>query len=146
MPVKGGNLWAKLAGKYYEEHKNDDDINEFKDVLQSPKYKAYYNSEKARLNGSSTKKRGKSNKTKKNKFIEREFDNQIEEVIIEEPKKIKGKKIRKIIEEEPKKLKNKTIKSKKIPKFIEEEIIEIEQPIKEERKHQFKNEYFNGGK
>jgi hypothetical protein len=39
------NNWAKEAGKYYKIHKGKDPkINEFSDVLKSPKFKAYYHS------------------------------------------------------------------------------------------------------
>jgi hypothetical protein len=38
------NAWAKAAGEYYRSHKNDPDIQEFSDVLKSPKFKAYYQS------------------------------------------------------------------------------------------------------
>jgi len=38
------NMWAKAAGEYYHSHKNDPNIKEFRDVLKSPDFKAYYHS------------------------------------------------------------------------------------------------------
>jgi len=35
------NNWAKAAGEYYNDHKNE--VESFSDVLKSPKFRAYYN-------------------------------------------------------------------------------------------------------
>jgi hypothetical protein len=68
----------------------------------------------------------KMRKSNKNRFMEEE---QADEILMEE------------VEEYPK-------KGKKVKKgsMMREEIIEMEQPNKEDRKHQMKNDYFNGGK
>lgn len=133
MPVKGGNLWSKLAGEYYNEHKNDSDIEKFSDVLKSPKFRAYYESKK---NGSSMvvakKTKGKISKKnigKKGKKSRkaRDIEEMVEEVKIVLPKKKIGKKI--------------------VEVDVEVELKdESEQPTNEDRKNQVKNDYFNGGK
>jgi|Laugresbdmm110sn_1035088.scaffolds.fasta_scaffold04078_6 hypothetical protein len=157
MPVKGGNLWSKLAGKYYNEHKNDPDIESFTDVLKSPKFREYYESHK---NGKKTLgkmsmgkmsmgKKSKKNmgkkfrKSNKNKMMdedveEMEMDEDVEDMEMDEDvvKVKKGKKGKK----------GQKSKKKKFGKMIiTEEIVQI-QPVMENRENQMKNDYFNGGK
>lgn len=52
------NTWAKAAGEYYREHKNE--VNSFSDVLKSKDFKAFYN---------------KKYKNKKGGFIENGVEN-----------------------------------------------------------------------
>jgi hypothetical protein len=134
MPIKGGNLWSKLAGEYYNEHKNDSDIEKFSDVLKSPKFRAYYESQK---NGSSTivakKTKGKISKKKIGKKGKKSRKARDEEEMMEEEVKI-------------------VLPKKKVGKKIVEVEVEVElkdeseQPTKEDRKNQVKTDYFNGGK
>ena len=133
MPVKGGNLWSKLAGEYYNEHKNDSDIEKFSDVLKSPKFRAYYESQKNGSSMPSTKKtKGKMSKKKVSKKGKKSRKARYDEEMIEEEVKI-------------------VLPKKKIGKKIVEVEVEVElkdeseQPTKEDRKNQVKNDYFNGG-
>ena len=141
MPVKGGNLWSKLAGEYYNEHKNDSDIEKFSDVLKSPKFRAYYESKK---NGSSMvvakKTKGKFSKkkvTKKGKKSRKVWDDEemnVADEVAEED----------AVEEEvkPKKKASKKASKKVLNIDVEDKLLE---PEKDDRKNQFKNDYFNGG-
>ena len=142
MPVKGGNLWSKLAGKYYNEHKNDPDIESFTDVLKSPKFREYYESHKSGkktlgkipMGKKSKKKMGKKfRKSNKNRMMDEdaemdEYAEQSEEAEQSEMIVKKGKKGK---------------KGKKSKKNFDME--KMESPNMEDREHQMKNDYFNGG-
>lgn len=135
MPVKGGNLWSKLAGEYYNEHKNDSDIEKFSDVLKSPKFRAYYESKKNGSSMPSTKKtKGKMSKKKISKKGKKSRKARDDEEMMEEEEKVKI-----------------VLPKKKIGKKIMEVEVEVElkdeseQPIKKDRMNQVKNDYFNGG-
>ena len=137
MPSKGGNLWSKLAGEYYQDHQNDPDIESFSDVLKSPKFREYYNSMKNKTT-ISEKENGK--KTKKNVGRKFKKSNKKREPLVEmvevEP-----------VEAEPVEVevkKGKSLKSNK--KSNMPKLPEMKQPLREDREHLMKNDYFNGGK
>ena len=83
------NAWAKAAGEYYRSHKNDPDIQDFSDVLKSPKFKAYYqskygkNTSRPSFNSTRRGSRGSFNKSrrfnKKNNRMDNRMDNRMEE-------------------------------------------------------------------
>jgi len=140
--MKGGrrtrkaSAWAAAAGKYWREHKNDPDINEFSDVLKSAKFRAeYYGTKNGKSSSTGFNKTGKKygkkmgkkmNKTKRgrkmNKFDEEE---NMEENMEEEDN-----------DEEMK-------EDKKNKKYMGNDEDWEEKP---NRKQQIKADYFNGGK
>ena len=81
------NTWAKAAGEYYRSHKNDPDIEEFSDVLKSPKFKEYYNSKYGK--NVSSKSRGRFGKTRR--FKHEDEDMEEDEPMTKAPKGRKGK-------------------------------------------------------
>ena len=137
MPAKGGNLWSKLAGEYYEDHKNDPDIESFSDVLKSPKFREYYNSIKNKTtvaekeNGKKTKKNVGRKFKKSNKKREPLVETVEMEPVVMEPVEIEVKKGKPL----------KSNKKSNMPKLME-----MKQPLREDREHLMKNDYFNGGK
>jgi hypothetical protein len=59
------NKWAKEAGKYYQLHKGKDpEIQEFSDVLKSPKFKEYYHS---KYGTGTSQSKGRFSKTRRSK-------------------------------------------------------------------------------
>jgi hypothetical protein len=140
MPSKGGNLWSKLAGEYYQDHQNDPDIESFSDVLKSPKFREYYNSMKNKTTISEKENGKKTKKTKKNVGRKFKKSNKKREPLVEmveaEP-----------VEAEPVEVevkKGKSLKSNK--KSNMPKLPEMKQPLREDREHLMKNDYFNGGK
>jgi len=132
MPSKGGNLWSKLAGEYYQDHQNDPDIESFSDVLKSPKFREYYNSMK---NKTTVAEKENGKKTKKNVGRKFKKSNKRREPLVE------------MVEVEPVEAevkKGKSLKSNK--KSNMPKLMEMKQPLREDREHLMKNDYFNGGK
>ena len=146
--MKGGrrtrkaSAWAAAAGKYWREHKNDPDINEFSDVLKSAKFRAeYYGTKNGKSLNTGFKKTGKKygkkmgkkmNRTKRgrkmNKLDEEENMEEMEEM--EETNEDKNE------DEE-------MAQDKKNKKDWGENEDWEEKP---NRKQQIKADYFNGGK
>ena len=134
------NAWAKAAGQYYREHKDDADIKEFSDVLKSPKFKAYYHSKygkkKYQPSFKSTRKasRGRFGKSRRyNKFEENDVMEEEEQEIVYNGKKGKGK-ARKEVDDWSWGFDKKNFKEE-----------ENQQEKQKEQRFQ-KNELFNGGK
>ena len=142
MPAKGGNLWSKLAGEYYEDHKNDPDIESFSDVLKSPKFREYYNSIK---NKTTVAEKENGKKTKKNVGRKFKKSNKKREPLVEtveiEPVEIEPVEIKPVVMEVKKGKSLKSNKKSNMPKLME-----MKQPLREDREHLMKNDYFNGGK
>jgi hypothetical protein len=132
------NAWAKAAGQYYSEHKNDADIKEFSDVLKSPKFKAYYHSKygkkKYQPSFKSTRKasRGRFGKSRRFNKFEEEEDMEEQQEIVYKGKKGKGKAKKQADDW-----------SWGFDKNFKEE--ENQQEKQKEQRFQ-KNELFNGGK
>ena len=142
MPAKGGNLWSKLAGEYYEDHKNDPDIESFSDVLKSPKFREYYNSIK---NKTTVAEKENGKKTKKNVGRKFKKSNKKREPLVEtvemEPVEAEPVEIEPVVMEVKKGKSLKSNKKSNMPKLME-----MKPPLREDREHLMKNDYFNGGK
>ena len=133
------NAWAKAAGQYYRDHKDDADIKDFSDVLKSPKFKAYYHSKygkkKYQPSFKSTRKAssGRFGKSRRYNMFEEEEDMDEEQETVYKGKKGKGK-ARKEVDDWSWGFDKKN--------FKEEE----NQQEKQKEQHFQKNELFNGGK
>ena len=128
----GGNAWSKAAGEYWNDHKKDEDIKSFSDVLKSPKFRAYYNSKYG--DGKST---SGIKKSKKNMKLEME----------ETDKEKMGEKEEEM--EQNVKPKRKNRKSRKQKKMKKEEAQDDEKWSSDwakEKSTGFNKDYFNGGK
>ena len=124
------NAWAKAAGEYYRSHKNDSDIQDFSDVLKSPKFKAYYQSKYGKKSSrpsfnSTRKSRGQTRRL--NKYVENEEKEEKEDIEEEEPI-------------------HKEKKDKKEKKEADDWSWGWESDKKNFKKDEEKNELFNGGK
>jgi hypothetical protein len=169
MPTKTrkSNLWSKMAGEYYREHKNDSDINCFSDVLKSLKFKAYY---KCKRDGNRSKdciveeseikvSKIKESEIKESEIKESEIkeseikESEIKESEIKESEIKENKSVNKSKRKTNSKKGKKGKKGKKTNRRTKKNVIIDnfdmdwqEPPSKDDRKHQIKNEYFNGGK
>ena len=152
--MKGGrrtrkaSAWAAAAGKYWREHKNDPDINEFSDVLKSAKFRAeYYGTKNGKSSNIGFNKTGKKygkkmgkkmNKTKRGRKMNK-FDE--EEKMEEKMEENMEEKIEKNMEEEDNDEEMK--EDKKNKKYMGNDEDWEEKP---NHKQQIKADYFNGGK